>query len=93
MKRLAALVGAGAALLEVGLVLMLAGCSIWGPVGEYDGSFHCEGKGTITGNGNINLGAGVGGGQGNGFTIVMDCGDGLTITRERARTHADPATP
>lgn len=73
-------------------VLGLSGCSIWGPVGEYDGAFSCKGKFHITGTGNINVGAGVGGGQGNGFAINGDCGDGFSITRERTRSHVEPST-
>jgi len=73
------------------IAVALSGCSIWGPVGEYNGSFECKGKGLITGSGNIAIGAGVGGSQGNGFALNVDCGEGFSITRDRARTHSDPA--
>lgn len=70
--------------------LLLAGCTIAGPVGEYDGDFSCQGKGSIQGTGHINLGAGVGGGQGNGFSVMVDCGDGLKIERNRKRYENPP---
>lgn len=71
------------------LALLLAGCStIAGPIGEYQGTFSCKGKGTITGTGQQSLTV-VGGGAGqNTFSLVVDCGEGLTITRERSRSDA-----
>lgn len=73
------------------LLLAFSGCSsIAGPIGEYSGTFSCKGKGTITGTGQQSLTV-VGGGAGqNTFSLVVDCGEGLTITRERART--EPGT-
>ncbi len=73
----------------VALAILLGGCAptIYGPAGEYDGSFECRGNGTITGSGHLDLGAGIGGGQGNAWTMSLNCGDsGLKIIRHRERT-------
>ena len=77
-------------MLMVACALLVAGCTIGGPVGEYQGSFHCKGKGNVSGSGALSLGAGVGGSGTNAWNIQADCGDGLTIERDRVRTQPAP---
>lgn len=79
------------AVIVVSVLMVLSGCTIAGPVGEYQGSFSCKGKGTISGTGQQSLTV-IGGGAGqNTFSLMVDCGEGLTISRDRAR-YEDPTT-
>lgn len=75
-------------------LLLLAGCStLAGPSGEYHGSFKCKGKGVITGTGHAGMAVMLGGGGQNAFTLTFDCGEGLEVTRERARSDTAESKP